>query len=521
MYSLGILTFASCLLCLLLTPVMRNWSIRFGLVDHPDNQRKVHMAATPRTGGVPILISYLGAYAILLLLPTKASGLIGDNLGMVRSLLPPVGLVFMTGLLDDWLNIKPWQKLAGQLAASIWAYEAGVRIVSIASHPLAPWCSLILTVGWLILCSNAFNLIDGIDGLAAGVGLTATLTTLIAGLIHGDFMLALATAPLAGCLIGFLRYNFNPASIFLGDSGSLLIGFLLGSYGIIWSQKSATMLGVAAPVMALALPLLEVALSVARRFLRNQPIFTGDRAHIHHRLLDRGFTPRRAALLLYAICGFGAVFSLLQNILHHQLGGAVILLFVAGACGGIQYLGYVEFSATRRFLWAGLRPTLSAHVKLEAFERALASASSLAQCWQTLESGARDLGYSRINARLAGQRFGTSAPRTSQSAFWQMRLNLPHQDFVNITQREDAAEHPVLLIPFAEIVRRMLPAKLPQISGATASLANLAAAIENAALQNAALQNAAAPQAVPLNSRTTSVMSSDCAAPSVNAATAS
>jgi UDP-GlcNAc:undecaprenyl-phosphate GlcNAc-1-phosphate transferase len=267
--------------------------------------------------------------------------------------------------------------------------------------------------------------------------------------------------------------------------------------------------------------LLEVALSVARRFLRNQPIFTGDRAHIHHRLLDRGFTPRRAALLLYAICGFGAVFSLLQNILHHQLGGAVILLFVAGACGGIQYLGYVEFSATRRFLWAGLRPTLSAHVKLEAFERALASASSLAQCWQTLESGARDLGYSRINARLAGQRFGTSAPRTSQSAFWQMRLNLPHQDFVNITQREDAAEHPVLLIPFAEIVRRMLPAKLPQISGSTASLANLAAAIENAALQNAALENAAAPQAVPLNSRTTSVMSSDCAAPSVNAATAS
>jgi UDP-GlcNAc:undecaprenyl-phosphate GlcNAc-1-phosphate transferase len=521
MYSLGILTIASCLLCLLLTPVMRNWSIRLGLVDHPDNKRKVHAAPTPRTGGVPILISYVGAYAILLLLPTKASGLIGDNLGMVRSLLPPVGLVFITGLLDDWLNIKPWQKLAGQLAAAIWAHEAGVKIVSIAGHPLAPWCSLVLTVGWLMLCSNAFNLIDGIDGLATGVGLTATLTTLIAGLVYRNMMLALATAPLAGCLIGFLRYNFNPASIFLGDSGSLLIGFLLGAYGIIWSQESATMLGVAAPAMALALPLLEVALSVARRFLRNQPIFTGDRAHIHHRLLDRGFTPRRAALLLYGICGFGAILSLLQNTLHHQLRGAVILLFAGGACVGIQYLGYVEFHATRRFLWVGLRPMLSAHVKLEAFERALASASSLARCWQTLQSGARDLGYSRIDACLAGQRFGTFAPRNSLSAFWQMRLNLPHQNFVNITQCEDAAEQPVLVIAFAEIVRRLLPAKLQQIADATASLANLAVALENAALENAALENAAAPHAVPQNSRTTRVMSSDCAAPSVNTATAS
>jgi UDP-GlcNAc:undecaprenyl-phosphate GlcNAc-1-phosphate transferase len=269
-------------------------------------------------------------------------------------------------LLDDWLNIKPWQKLTGQLAAALWAFEAGVKIVSIGGHPVVPCCSLVLTVGWLILCSNAFNLIDGIDGLATGVGLTATLTTLIAGLVSGDIMLALATAALAGCLLGFLRYNFNPASIFLGDSGSLLIGFLLGSYGIIWSQKSATMLGVAAPAMALALPLLEVALSVARRFLRNEPIFTGDRAHIHHRLLDRGFTPRRAALLLYDVCGFGAIFSLLQNSLHNQLGGIFILLFAVCACGGIQYLGYVEFHATRRFLWVGLRPAANFAFRLLA-----------------------------------------------------------------------------------------------------------------------------------------------------------
>jgi len=299
MYSLCGLTAAAFVLSLLLTPLMRDWSIHLGLVDRPDQVRKQHAMATARTGGVPILLSYAGAYALLLLLPLNASGVIREHMAAIWRLMPPVAIIFATGLLDDWRDLRPWQKLAGETAAAIWAYAAGVRIFAVGGHATAPWCGFLLTIAWLILCSNAFNLIDGMDGLAAGVGLTATMTTFIAGLLHGDITLGLATAPLAGCLLGFLRYNFNPASIFLGDSGSLLIGFLLGSYAVIWSQKSATMLGVAGPAMALALPLLEVGLSILRRFLRNEPIFTGDRGHIHHRLLDRGFTPRKAALLLY------------------------------------------------------------------------------------------------------------------------------------------------------------------------------------------------------------------------------
>jgi UDP-GlcNAc:undecaprenyl-phosphate GlcNAc-1-phosphate transferase len=146
-----------------------------------------------------------------------------------------------------------------------------------------------VTVLWLLACANAFNLIDGLDGLASGVGLFATLTTLCAALMHGDMELALATAPLAGALIGFLRYNFNPASIFLGDCGSLSIGFLLGCYAVMWSQKSATLLGMAAPAIVLAAPLVDTALSIARRFIQHKPIFGADRGHLHHRLLDRGF----------------------------------------------------------------------------------------------------------------------------------------------------------------------------------------------------------------------------------------
>src|ERR1043166_6822987 len=131
------------------------------------------------------------------------------------------------------------------------------------------------------------------------------------GLLQHILMLAVATAPLAGALLGFLRYNFNPASIFLGDSGSLMIGFMLGCFGVVWSQKSATILGMTAPLMALGIPILDACLSVVRRFLRHQPIFGADRDHIHHRLLKRGLTPKGVAVLLYGMAAVGASFSLL------------------------------------------------------------------------------------------------------------------------------------------------------------------------------------------------------------------
>jgi UDP-GlcNAc:undecaprenyl-phosphate GlcNAc-1-phosphate transferase len=495
MYTLCLLTITACILCLLLTPLTRYWSSRLGLVDRPDYQRKIHAAVTPRTGGIPILLSYVGAYALLLLLPLQTSGMIAANRTMIDRLLPPVTLIFLTGLLDDWLCLKPWQKLLGQVGAAAWAYEAGVRLVGMGGYSIPPWCGAALTVAWLVLCSNAFNLIDGIDGLAAGVGLTATLTTLIAGLLRGDFMLAVAAAPLAGCLLGFLCYNFNPASIFLGDSGSLLIGFLLGAYGIIWSQTSATMVGLAAPAMAIALPLLEVCLSVMRRFLASEPIFTGDRGHIHHRLLDLGFTPRRVALLLYGGCGVGASLSLLESVLHRRYAGVVVVLFGLAAWAGVRCLRYVEFGAAARFLLTRLRPMLSGHVNLERLARWLESASTVEECWSAIELAGQALGYSCINARLSGVIFATTPVPTQEGAWWQMRLNLPGNNYVNVT-RHSGAKRALLLIQFVELLRRELPAKL--------------AAIDRQA-----------PADAPRNSRTTTVISSDWAAPSVNAATPS
>src|SRR5207247_514333 len=212
--------------------------------------------------------------------------------------------------------------------------------------------SLPLTLLWLVGCANAFNLIDGVDGLATGLGLFATLTMVIAALLHGNLTLAIATAPLAGALLGFLRYNFNPASIFLGDSGSLLVGFLLGCYGVLWTQKSATLLGMAAPLMALSIPILDVCLSIGRRFLSQSPIFGADRGHIHHRLLDRGLSPRRVALLLYAVGGLGALFSILQSVVPSRLSLLILALFCASTWIFVHSLKYVEFGVAGRSCWS-------------------------------------------------------------------------------------------------------------------------------------------------------------------------
>src|SRR5579863_1778740 len=252
MYSLLFLACSSFTLSLLLTPLCRNLFRRMSLVDIPDTHRKSHRTPVPHLGGIPIAVSYVMACALLMLTPLRGGVLVSSHLALVWKLLPAAGVVFATGILDDLFGLKPWQKLAGQLLGALIACWAGVRVVSVSGFSAASWIGLALTVLWLVGSTNAFNLIDGVDGLAAGIGLFAAVTMVLAALLlQSNVPLALATIPLAGSLLGFLRYNFNPASIFLGDSGSLLVGFLLGCFGVIWSQKSATILGMTAPLMAL------------------------------------------------------------------------------------------------------------------------------------------------------------------------------------------------------------------------------------------------------------------------------
>jgi UDP-GlcNAc:undecaprenyl-phosphate GlcNAc-1-phosphate transferase len=499
MYSLAFLAVCSFIIALILTPLFRNWAIRLGFVDAPGDPRKIHERPVPRTGGVAIFVTYLAALGLLFALPLHAGRVLSSELILVVKLLPAALIVFATGLADDLIHLKPWQKLAGQCVAALVAYFCGVQIVNLGALPIGHWFGFPITILWLIGCANAFNLIDGMDGLASGVGLFATITALIAGLLHGNLSLAIAVAPLAGALLGFLRYNFNPASIFLGDCGSLFIGFMLGCFGVLWSQKSATVLGMTAPLIALSLPLLDTFLAIARRFLRRQPIFGADRRHIHHRLLDKGITTRRTVLVLYAFCGLAAALSLLQSVFDHSFGGAFIVLFCAAAWLGIQQLGYVEFNVAGKMLLDGtVRTTINAELCLQSFEARLAAAADTYALWTVLRNAAPEFGFSYLQMKFQGQMFsGYASPqpsgcncRVSAKTYpeqgtlcpecWAVRIPLSRLDYVDFVRRSGVSGLSSVVAPFVELVRRILQRKLAELELAAApspSTLALAAAV--------------------------------------------
>jgi UDP-GlcNAc:undecaprenyl-phosphate GlcNAc-1-phosphate transferase len=456
MYSLIFLGVASFLLSLLLTPLIRNRFRAWGLLDRNGEGIPGHQPI-PRAGGVAIVISYVLAYGCLLVVRLNAGIIIRDSLDFVLQLLPAAGIIFFVGLVDDLKSLKPWQKLAGEVAAAVAAYAGGIHIQGLAGYGSGAWWNFPLTVVWLVACTNSINLIDGVDGLATGVGLFATFTTMIAALLQNNVALALATVPLAGCLLGFIRYNFNPATIFLGDCGSLFIGFLLGCYAIVWSQKAATILGMTAPLMALSIPLLDMLVAVARRFLRHQPLFVGDRNHIHHRLLNRGFTPRKVALLLYACAAVGAICSLI--VANRNFSAFVILAFCATTWIGIQHLGYVEFGVAGRLLVDGaFRRLLNSHISIEGFEEELQSASTAGECWEVLRDGYREFGFYRIDVEMAGQRFSECAG-TQPFQTWKITVPITHQSFIELHRGFGHSEQQQVVAPFAEVLRKILVAK--------------------------------------------------------------
>ena len=301
MYSLIFLGIAAFLLSFLLTPAVRNLAWHFGLVDQPDQKRKRHSSPIPRMGGVAIFASVIGAYGLLLIVRLSSGLIVWEDLPLVLRLLPALAIVFGIGIIDDIISISPWIRLTAEAAAAIFAWIGGIQITAIHGYSLSGTVvSFLVTVLWIVTCTNAINLIDGVDGLAAGVSMFAAFTMLAAALLASNFPMALAVVPLAGALLGFLPFNFVPASIFLGDSGSLTLGFLLGCYGAVWAEKSTTLLGLTAPLMVLAIPLLDVGLAVARRIVRGQAIFAADRMHIHHKLLRGASLPGACCSLFTA-----------------------------------------------------------------------------------------------------------------------------------------------------------------------------------------------------------------------------
>jgi UDP-GlcNAc:undecaprenyl-phosphate GlcNAc-1-phosphate transferase len=346
-------TFAgSLLLSFVLTRYVRDLATARGWVSSPALERHLHSRPLPRFGGVAIFLAFLLAFALALAGRHHFAGGVGFSLRTLLTILLPAFLIFGLGVYDDIHSLSPYTKVAVQSIAGAILFAGGLRILDLpvlfGSHHFPWFVGLPLTVLWVLAITNAFNLIDGLDGLAAGSALFSTIVVFAVALVSGSFLVSLMALALAGSILGFLRFNFSPATIFLGDCGSLFIGFMLSALALQGAQKSPTTIAVAIPVVSFGLPILETVLSIIRRFLGGRPLFTADREHIHHKLLQRGLSHRQVVITLYAVSALFALLSLFLLWPSGDLLGLVLAVLGTGIWIGVQRLGYIEFGELRR-----------------------------------------------------------------------------------------------------------------------------------------------------------------------------
>jgi UDP-GlcNAc:undecaprenyl-phosphate GlcNAc-1-phosphate transferase len=386
-----------------LTPIVRDLARQQDWVDRPDGHRKLHLHPVPRLGGVAVFVAFAAACAVLLAAQRAGwSTAIGPSSAYLHLLLAGLGVVIV-GVVDDIVGVRPLTKIVVQTLAATYLFVNGYQITAL-SNPLTGdsielgWASLPLTVLWFVAMSNAFNLIDGLDGLAAGIGLFSTTTLFIACAINERWEIAIIAAAMGGALLGFLRYNFNPASVFLGDSGALFLGFALAAIAVRGSMKSSAAIAVAAPLMALAVPILDASIAVLRRLVRGEHPFQADGDHIHHRLLRMGLTPRRVVAVLYTVAaGFG-VLSLLTMTTKSQIVGMVVIASSVVTWIGVQQLGYAEFSEIQRTLRFGIgneRRAMGNNVYLASLAQRFAEATDAGQLHALMAEALDRLGFQR------------------------------------------------------------------------------------------------------------------------------
>ena len=336
-----------------LTRYVRDFATARGWVAAPTQDRHLHSNPLPRLGGVAIYLSFsccMGMAALWAMYSGRFHSTF--SLKTLFTIFAPASLVFLLGVYDDLHGVGPYFKFSIQGIAATMLFAGGLRIVNIpvlfGEHKLPWFVGLAFTILWVLAITNAFNLIDGLDGLAAGSALFSTLVAFVVALLNGPSLVTVMTIALAGAILGFLRFNFNPATIFLGDSGSLFIGFLLSALALEGAQKAPTIVAVAIPVVSFGLPILETSLSIVRRLISGRPVFTADAEHIHHKLLQHGMTHRQVVILLY---GVSAIFAMLSLFLLWPTGsslGLVLAVLGIGVWIGVQHLGYLEFGELAR-----------------------------------------------------------------------------------------------------------------------------------------------------------------------------
>ncbi len=411
----------SLVVALLMTPVVRHHALRWGVVDRPGG-RRIHDVPIPRLGGVAIAVALavttvsIFVYSLVrehLLLkgPSVFAEALTHNIDTAVGLSVGAVLILGLGIYDDVKGVHPAIKLVVQLGVALLCFQLGFRVQVIG----LPWSdepfrlgvlSLPFTVLWMVVIINAVNLIDGIDGLASGASFFACVTMFILSYNANDLVSAFTLAALAGAILGFLFFNSNPAMVFLGDSGSLLLGFMLAAVSIRGSTKGATAFSILVSAMALGLPLLDTSMAVVRRMLTGRPLMGADQDHLHHRLLRRGLSQRQVVLALYGLSAFLAIVALATSFLH---GHRVFLTIMYIALVGIllvtmRYVGYVQHIKEERKnlflhdLFAGIAARTDA---LLAFRATLAQVDTLENVWNALRGLEDQFGFHGLRLEIS------------------------------------------------------------------------------------------------------------------------
>ena len=315
------------LLAFLLTPPVRVLAFKLKAIDIPKDERRMHKKPTPRIGGLSIFLAFTTTVLLFCDIDTKIVGFLVGG-----------AVIALIGVLDDIFRISAIVKLIGQIAASLIPVFCGVtidRICLFGEYYEFGMFSYPITVFWIVALTNAINLVDGLDGLACGISTISAVSIMVFALIEVDLAIALIVAILVGACLGFLPYNRHPASIFMGDTGALFLGYSLSVISILGVFKVNALISFVTPFLIFGLPLLDTATAMLRRIMRGVSPFTPDRGHFHHKLIDLGFNQKQAVTILYSISVIFGISAVLFT--SEKMIAAILIIVITLIIGFLNY----------------------------------------------------------------------------------------------------------------------------------------------------------------------------------------
>jgi len=411
MTTLLVIFLVSICLSLVLTPLAGRIGERFGAMDRP-NDRKVHEVPTPRTGGIAVFLAFFLTLAVCRMFQTDVSRLLIIN-SEATSFILGAFIVFTVGVWDDFARLNPRIKLLFQVLAATVAFAGGLEIENF--HALGfsvnfGFFSYFVTVFWFLLLINAVNLVDGLDGLAGGIVMFASMVMVAMGIMEGNLMHAVLFMALAGSILGFLKYNFAPARIFLGDGGSYFLGYAVAGLAVMESAKTPVGVALVLPLIALGIPVFDTLLAPVRRFLIGRKIFQPDKRHFHHRLLQMGLSRRKAVLFIYALTVLLSLVGLITINVRNERAGLLLVVLGIAAFFLIQKANYFNyFTPGKIYGWitdiideAGFSSTRRSFLDVQI---RTANASSLDELWRQTVRAANHLGFDQCSLYLVNRDF--------------------------------------------------------------------------------------------------------------------